>query len=157
MGWFRRDYLDHRISNWRDVYSIIGSDKGHFIAFSLASAAYGGLHALAWKELFPTPAEELLWKISSLFIASSGFCCCLYLSLSQLYIRSNMLGVFRKLVWFLKDQKAFRYPMYVMVYLILVFYVAARGYLVVEAFISLRKLPIEVYTTPTWTQFLPHL
>lgn len=44
----------------------------------MASAAYGGLHALAWKDLLPTSIEGLLWKISTLLIASSGFCCYFY-------------------------------------------------------------------------------
>jgi len=36
-------------------------------------------------------------------------------------------------------------------------YCVARVYIVVEAFISLRKLPIKVYETSRWTQMLPHI
>jgi len=35
--------------------------------------------------------------------------------------------------------------------------VISRLYLVVESFISLRKVPVEVYQTPDWTQWIPHL
>jgi hypothetical protein len=34
--------------------------------------------------------------------------------------------------------------------------VILRLFLVVESFISLRKVPIEVYQTPDWTQWIPH-
>lgn len=36
-------------------------------------------------------------------------------------------------------------------------YIPARIFLVVEAFASLRDLPVEVYQTPNWTQLTPHL
>jgi hypothetical protein len=36
-------------------------------------------------------------------------------------------------------------------------YTPARMFLVVEAFISLRALPIKIYQTPDWTQLIPHL
>jgi hypothetical protein len=40
---------------------------------------------------------------------------------------------------------------------VLVLYAVARLYLVVEAFINLRNVPMTVYDTPAWTQLLPHL
>lgn len=33
----------------------------------------------------------------------------------------------------------------------------ARLYVVVEAFLSIRQLPIEAYRTPQWTDVFPHL
>jgi hypothetical protein len=36
-------------------------------------------------------------------------------------------------------------------------YCCCRIFLVVEAFISIRDLPIDAYKTPEWTQFLLHL
>lgn len=35
--------------------------------------------------------------------------------------------------------------------------VISRLYLVIESFISLRKVPVDVYQTPDWTQWIPHL
>ena len=40
--------------------------------------------------------------------------------------------------------------------LVLVVYSCARLYIVVESFISLRKVPIGVYYTPSWLQMIPH-
>lgn len=39
----------------------------------------------------------------------------------------------------------------------LALFVLARVYLVVEAFASLREVPVAVYVTPEWTDLLPHL
>ena len=39
---------------------------------------------------------------------------------------------------------------------VLVVYSGARLYIVVESFISLRKVPIGVYYTPSWLQMIPH-
>ena len=36
-------------------------------------------------------------------------------------------------------------------------YITARGFIVVESFISLRALPIGVFVTPAWLQMIPQL
>ncbi|KAF1927529.1 uncharacterized protein M421DRAFT_393038 [Didymella exigua CBS 183.55] len=36
-------------------------------------------------------------------------------------------------------------------------YMVSRAYLVVEAFVSIRRVPSEVYQTPAWLQVFPHL
>lgn len=41
--------------------------------------------------------------------------------------------------------------------LAVLFYIPARLYLVTEAFLSLRSLPIEMYKTPDWTEWVSHL
>lgn len=38
--------------------------------FCILAAAYGALHALAWNTRFPTRRQRILWRISSLIIAS---------------------------------------------------------------------------------------
>jgi len=52
--------------------------KGHisslFLTLVLAfvSAVYGGLHASAWNDFFPTWQECLIWRIASVVIAVTG-------------------------------------------------------------------------------------
>lgn len=41
-----------------------------FSGFSLMTAGYGGLHALAWNSQFPTHREMILWHVSALVVAS---------------------------------------------------------------------------------------
>jgi hypothetical protein len=40
--------------------------------------------------------------------------------------------------------------------LVLVAYGCARLYIVIESFLSLRRVPIGVYYTPSWLQMVPH-
>jgi hypothetical protein len=42
------------------------------------TAIYGGLHALCWHTHFPSHVERLLWRVSALFIAGSGFAVALW-------------------------------------------------------------------------------
>jgi hypothetical protein len=36
-------------------------------------------------------------------------------------------------------------------------YVFGRFYIVIESFVSLRRVPVGVYEEVTWTQYIPHL
>ncbi len=36
-------------------------------------------------------------------------------------------------------------------------YIFARAFLVADAIVSLRRLPIQTYSTPQWTEVIPHL
>jgi hypothetical protein len=58
---------------------------------------------------------------------------------------------------FLGNQYIFRGLKVVFVFIFLIIYVFSRCFLVVEAFISLRRLPTTAYSTPSWTQYLAHL
>ena len=43
-----------------------------FILFCLCALAYGGVHASAWNDYFPTSVERLLWRISAITVATLG-------------------------------------------------------------------------------------
>ena len=43
-----------------------------FIIFCLCALAYGGVHASAWNDYFPTSTERLLWRISAILVAALG-------------------------------------------------------------------------------------
>jgi hypothetical protein len=57
----------------------------------------------------------------------------------------------------LGDREILNMSALVFIYTLVMVYVCSRSFLVVEAFISLRKLPIAAYNTPSWTQYLAHL
>jgi hypothetical protein len=118
----------------------------------LASATYGGLHATAWNEFFPTWQERLLWRISSVIVATTA------VAVVALFILGSIImdrtGIFSGPVG-----KSVRHNIVDPVFgcLVTLCYVCSRIFLVVEAFISLREVPIEVYKTPLWSQLLPHI
>ncbi|UPK96293.1 hypothetical protein LCI18_007228 [Fusarium solani-melongenae] len=111
------------------------------------SASYGGVHLCAWDWAFPTRAESTLWKISCIYVASSLF---MMLALLALFIiihlrfkseplRKRLESAFSRILW----------P-------VLIAYAASRAFIVVEAFLSLRQVPVGVYVTPAWVQMFPH-
>ena len=42
-----------------------------------ASMAFGGIHAAAWDAYFPSKVESRMWRISSVYVSSSGLLWCI--------------------------------------------------------------------------------
>lgn len=151
------------------VKNLPGDDllgRGDYFLRSLlllfATAAYGGVHVSAWHEYFVTEIERHWWRFSSIFIAASGVFLSFTTAVNLMRSRTavshgkdhmpNLEGGFwaglagRAVVIVACTAGA-----------AIVIYVAARSYLVVEALISLRQLPITAYQTPSLVQLIPHL
>lgn len=147
--------LQPRARNWPNAGSI-PEFQGKVVGMALwfATVAYGAVHVAAWNEYFPSLLEKWLWRTCAMFLAYSG----------SLWLTINFLGFLSKRfldAWdFALNGNANR-----AVYIILVpicgahglAYAFARLFLVVEAVISLRKMPPSMYATPNWPQVIPHL
>jgi len=97
--------------------------------------------------------ENLLWKIASIVIVTTlpiliglGLGLCILFEKSWL-----MFGYFFQL-----ERKSKTTYTYIALLAILI-YSLARAYIIVESFISLRRVPIGVYWTPAWLQMIPHV
>jgi hypothetical protein len=110
------------------------------ITLSLGSMVYGGLHAAAWNAFFPTAIERWMWRISSICIISSG------LIIPSIFTILNIFGLVNG---------AFADRFGLSLFLIFV-YLSCKSFLVVEAFLSIRALPLTAYQTADWTQLIPH-
>jgi hypothetical protein len=119
-----------------------------------ASMAYGGLHVAAWDSYFPSNIEKWMWRSSSICITSSAFT---WLMINLLALESKSIDAYWDRIVALKA----RLPSYIIIgslcFICGTAYVIARIFLVLEAFISIRQLPIAAYKTPDWTQLIPHL
>jgi hypothetical protein len=109
-----------------------GSRTGRFIQV-VAMIAFGACHLIGWAFDFPTEVEALLWKIASV--------CCLVLPLAVMFVVSTLPDIYEDWCFGLLV------PLYVLV----------RLYLIVEVFVSLRKVPAGVYQSVQWSQYLPHI
>lgn len=108
--------------------------------FAIGGLVFGALHCAAWHSPFPTPVERLLWRIAS--IASTVLLWCYYLVLlGDIHIRQP--GFVKK-------------GLLVLEAVIVVGYVLARSFLVVEMFRSLCFLPPEAFRS-TWAINIPHV
>jgi len=110
---------------------------------------YAGIHASSWNEHFPTKAEAILWQVAVCYIGASGF-----IAIALLLIPDNIdhgpSQVGRLIAGSVNGS------MLVLVIFLLGILVACRCYLIIEAFISIRSLPLGSYSTVTWVNFLPH-
>ena len=149
------ELVEEYCSNWA-TQGLLPGDYGLVMGMALwfASMAFGGIHAVAWHEHFPSRTESWLWRISALYIIWSGLVWLLINMVAKLSQRFNDY-------W---DHVRLYQPPFVTSRLLIVvcslcglLYTFARLYLVIEAFISIRKLPASAYQTPDWTQVIPHL
>ncbi|TGO78265.1 hypothetical protein BELL_0072g00060 [Botrytis elliptica] len=149
-------------------------------AMATIPALYGSVHLGALTILFPSTVERLAWKISCYYlIAAAG----LFGAWSLLkYGDKQAAHVFKMSNTPLEKWKMFRgdygYPLkgktqsvvlgcfslfhyikFVLLGLGAALYVAARIYIVVESFASLRHVPVGVYQTPNLNLMgnLPHI
>jgi hypothetical protein len=140
------------------------SEESAYLATALAllPAAYGSVHLVALDIVFPTAIEKLLWK-SSCFIligaaATYGILGLVvyanqHISKARLVREGEQRGPLD--FWF----DTFQPIVSPFLVLFAIPYFAARIYLVIESFISLRHVPIGVYQTPSgnFISYIPHL
>ena len=119
-----------------------------------ASMAYGAIHVSAWHYFFPTYAEQLLWRLSSVWIT---FCAAFWLIVHLLAFFFPMIDR----VWIAYNERRLGLLGTGVITLLCVLcgvsFVGSRAFLVVEAFVSIRVVPRGVYETPIWAQVFPHL
>lgn len=99
---------------------------------------------LAWEGPFHSQPERLLWRVSAVAITASG---------PGLFIRSLIVQPM-----YLLEKKWVKIAVCFLINIpAIIFYLFARTYLVVEAFISLLYLPESAFQQPQWCYFFPHI
>ncbi|KAH4119838.1 hypothetical protein HBH64_141750 [Parastagonospora nodorum] len=104
----------------------------------IISLAFGAVHIVAWNFHFPSPTEQLLWRISSIGVTTVPVLIVLMLMEEDIYKR-----ILRRTLW-----DALFWPFAIS-------YTLFRLYMFIEMFISLRASPSSVYQTPQWSQYFP--
>jgi hypothetical protein len=160
------DYLLRHMPNFPSLWNLgLGQVDVHKnllpAIFAFTALAYGGLHLAAWRDYFPSSAERVLWIAAALWIAVSGGLAWAMVSMSFLVERFvNSPG--RK-VEYRNNKKAKRRDRWSsrllkwLVYVVGLVFAVARIFIVVEAFVSLRQVPVDMYKTADWSVFIPHL
>jgi hypothetical protein len=118
-----------------------------------ASTAYGGVHIAAWNDYFPSNVEVWMWRSSSIYMAASAF---LWLVINLLAHESKAIDAYWDKVLARQAHWSSYFILGSLCSICGIAYVFARIFLVVEAIISIRQLPIAAYRTPDWTQIIPH-
>ena len=163
-----------RVENWPTLEELAES-MGAIIfilfgAIASTAAGYGGLHGTANRILFPTAVEYYLWDVScfALFAYILLFAFLWGAADAELKLAkgswiaearvavlkwksSYKAKIKRSILWRISTSLVFG--------LILLVYVFCRAFIIIESFISLRHVPLEVYRTPniTYLGFIPHI
>ena len=112
-----------------------------FFCLPIVGVIFGGIHCVGWFFNFPSSDEAMLWRVSCAVLTGIAF---------LLPIFVGFMGS--------PEKNRGRYLLGVVVLsIILQVYVISRLLLLVEAFISLRKLTPGMLALVKWTSFIPHI
>lgn len=132
--------------------------SGGLIAALVLCCFYGVAHILAWNFEFPTAVERLLWKIACIDTIVG--------TISLLAIFSIVIYLHEHSWKSLRSALLAHEPgILPWIYRLVVFlgvlntplFLLSRAYIIVETFISLRRVPSGVYATVNWAEYIPHL
>ena len=138
------DHLDENDTALRDTGALFLYLLRFFIPLT---AAYGGIHLSAWKFEFPSRIESMIWRTACFIIMGSPFALLAVPSWARIW-KASLDSVLEALI------EGVSFGFFGLLFLC---YAAARLYLVVESFISLRHVPIGVYAAVPWVQNIPHV
>lgn len=117
------------------------------LLFAAVGAAFSAVHILAWDFHFPSYAEMVIWRSSS--VTAAGLCLAIYVAvLARIKIDGYLFHggkAKRGHVWI--DAST------AIVLLLTVLYPLVRLLLIVQTFLCFRSMPNTVYDTVDWTRY----
>lgn len=115
---------------------------------------FGGIHAAAWKYSFPTQFEMWMWRGSALIlVVAAGYFMIVYTLTHQQDFEDTIAWKYltsRSGPWHRIFDPWVRYIV------LMAWYVAARLFILVEIFISLRSAPAGIYKDLDWSRYVGH-
>lgn len=115
----------------------------------LLPTIYGGVHLSAWNFEFPSVVEGVLWKAACIYTATAAYAFTIVFVIVNFFFKIALQRRARDAVNLIGGKILGRITLYGIT--------LCRIYIVVEAFVSLRAVPIGVYLTPAWIQMVPHV
>ncbi|KAI1843545.1 hypothetical protein JX265_007329 [Neoarthrinium moseri] len=126
----------------------------------VVSVIHAAVHVAGWSFSFPTRAEVLIWRCSSivllLFMITGGLIPVLSTK-PWFNFKFTLLWVWERSIQGPNPTWVQRYLLDVVSELAYVMYIIARILILAEICITFRSLPASAYDTVNWTAFLPHI
>ncbi|EMD31011.1 hypothetical protein CERSUDRAFT_78496 [Gelatoporia subvermispora B] len=116
------------------------------LVYIIVCTSFGLWHCVAWNSFFPTNTERLLWRIASFLSALPGVILLVTWVINTQPKQSK--------TWF---DKARSFAAVILMLIWACLYLFVRGFLFVEMFLALRRMPDGVFQTIHWTDFFPHI
>jgi hypothetical protein len=121
---------------------------------TLACGLYGGLHATAWYAPFPSSVQQLLWRVSSATVTSSGIGLGTLVWFVPLH---EFVGNHRRKKWNRLLADGIVSVLSILIPAAGLWYCFCRSFLVVESFICVAHLSASDLRLPTWPSYVPHI
>ena len=153
-----------------DRFPIWSTESVESLVQASTHVAYSAIPLLAWNFTFPTFQEQRAWRLSSLLLVFLTIA----IYVSQIYQDAHRTGLWNRLVLKVFPRSPFHmtristmdhrrskkefFPPWQVAFLVMVAfpYLAARAYMGLEAFSSLRSLSASAFETVTWVDYIPH-
>lgn len=121
------------------------------IIVAIPTAAFGTFHLIGWNFIFPTRAEQLLWRWACVVGSTVLGAGCTVEAWSIIWHKYSTTGLSSlngyKLKW----------PTNMLFFIPGFLYLSTRIVVIVEVALTLRNLPQECFGTVQWTKLLPHV
>ncbi|KAF8644618.1 hypothetical protein AX16_008368 [Volvariella volvacea WC 439] len=148
-----RDTIRNRI--WVGPYyagRLGGKDKDMMvIASTIIGVAFGAIHLAGWNFQFPTEAERIIWRVTSVIITVEPALLGLHAGLHYVFIYTPP-GRARVVLDFVTNWTFFFFALVGPIV-----YTLARITLLVQTLLALRDLPSSAYESVVWSRFMPHI
>jgi hypothetical protein len=145
----------------------LGEDPLFWVMLIALPIVYGSVHLAAWNFDFPTKVEKIMWRVACALVAGGipGGFLILDIIMHNIYVlvflweRAQLQGFYQYLLRLVGRIAAFGIFLGIslVVLLSLTLYFGARLFIIIESFISVRRLPLGVFITVNWSDYIPHL
>jgi hypothetical protein len=172
----RSENFQDRPFSVKEVQEVLLSSMNHDPLFWLMLIAlpivYGSFHLTAWNFDFPSRVEQIMWRVACIIIAGAILGSCsmalviiVIISIAFKAVDAVIVRIFRK-GWTRKVEGwlVSRLVLWLVLLLLVLYilglvalYFGARLFVIVESFISIRRLPLGVFVTVHWANYIPHL
>jgi hypothetical protein len=150
LGWYSPDFhWEYGITN--RIHQVVATSDFSFFLAALIATNFGVVHVAAWRFLFPSTAELMIWRVCSLLITLVPLTTLLIPPFIFFY--NWRRGYYYNLGGMDRIAKIAR----ISFLLCMSVYFAARIILLVQMFLCFRSMPADVYVTVEWLQYVPHI
>ncbi|THU80829.1 hypothetical protein K435DRAFT_972603 [Dendrothele bispora CBS 962.96] len=111
---------------------------------------FGAIHCTPWNSTFPTPTEQLLWRVSAVTVTAFPLVWFPLFGVYQFFDDYHDDSLTMNLIDTVANG-------IIVIFLLPLAYIWARITLIVIAFTELRALPPSAYQTVDWARFIPHI
>ena len=124
---------------------------------AILGSLFGGIHCVGWNFPFPTHTEQKLWRVSALALTvlPTGATAIVFISLGIRKLTKAIVRSTESVPTSLYDDP--NTISYIIMFLTLFTYVAARLVLLGQAVALLRDQPPTDFIDVDWTKFYPHM